>query len=223
MIKPQLIWNLYSWYVHIFRLYIIALLVLSLFMVTPSIYSINYTVNGYHLAIFELQFYVIMLLLYNLRPSRFKPVILKAYEEKSPPPYNQKSFFWVIYLLTLLIIFGVPLLLCFGYIRWMLEEVMLSNEYIIEHAGAWIPAGLLLMLGCLMLWTDTRHSLDQARFLVGRTLYILMITVALGSALCLLLVVCRLQYDLILIFCLAFNVALIWTDWKIYLKTRAIR
>ncbi|WP_157799141.1 hypothetical protein [Mucilaginibacter auburnensis] len=163
-----------------------------------------------------------MLVLYNLRPSRFKPVILKAYEEKSQPPYNKNRFFWTVYLLTLVIIFGVPLLVCFSYIRWILEEVMISNEHIVEHAGAWIPAGLLLTLGCLMLWTDPSRSLDQARFLVGRTLYVLIITVALGSALCLLLFFCRFHYDFVVIFCLTFNVAMILTEWKIYLKTRTI-
>ncbi|RFZ89972.1 hypothetical protein D0C36_23735 [Mucilaginibacter conchicola] len=216
---PQIVWNVYGLYIWAFRLYIMVALAMSLFLAAPVAGSISYTSNGYHLAIFELEFYIILLLMYQLRPSRFKRVIVKAYTEKSPPPFRKENFFWMVYLGTLLVIFGIPMLIARPYLlaAWRLMDD--SNRFIITHAGAWIPALLFLTLISFKLWADLTRSIDDAKYSVTRTLSVLGITVLTALAMYLSLLTFRPEPDVVVVLCLAFNAALLWIDIRLYQKT----
>jgi hypothetical protein len=216
----QQVLSFYNIYIQAFRLYLIASLVIALFYIIPVANSINVTANGYHLAILELEFYTLLLIIYNFRPARFKRVILKSYHEDPAPKFKKESFFWMVYLATLLILFGIPLLFFFGTFLNILNLVNSSNQFIVDHAGAWIPALFFLALSFLRLWIDFRNSIDNAKLTFARTFYILVVTSVIGIVIYFVLIIFRLRTDVIIILCLAFNAALLWTDIKLYLKAR---
>ncbi|WP_129715002.1 hypothetical protein [Pedobacter sp. SYP-B3415] len=183
---------------------------------------LNDVTNSYHLSVFQLEFYFLLLILFGFRPARFRSRIETFYAQEKERPFSKDTFFLIVYIGTLAVVFGIPLLVLRGAIPGVLEIMHTSNKAIVHQPGVLTVAALFLLLNFLRMWFDLRRSVDMAKVLFARTLYGFLISVPVCIVLYILISLFQ-PADLLSIALLAFNATFLFFDLREIVRVRDLR
>ena len=208
-------------YFLLFRVYTVCSLCYSFIIQASNEGLIRNTNDGYQLTIFQLEFYFFLIVLYSFRPSRFRKTIAKSYKEDGPEKIPKKSFFWIVYIGMLLVVFGIPLFISKDSLAGVFEIITLANQHIIESIGLLIMAIIFIGLNVMGFYYDFINAFDHAKTQFFRFLFAFILTIPISAFLYLISVVLQMKADALIIICLAFNLSFLYLALLAFWKQRS--
>ncbi len=217
MIAKRISFALFCYFLF-FRLYAICALFYSFIVQTANESPIRNTNDGYQLTIFQLEFYFFLIIIYGFRPSRFINTAMKSYQTSGSAGLSKKTFFWIVYAGVLLIVFGIPFMLFKHVLGGIFDIITAANQYILENTGLLIMSATFLVLNVLGFYYNFTGAFGHAKIQFFRSLFALMLTVPIAASLYLISILFHIKTDILIILCLAFNLAFLYLSimslWK---------